>query len=198
MYGHTKFVLLFFLQLHNEWEIILCDLHKLYLTYISYVQGTRTPTMNCRFQIICTVCVHSQLRSFLYVFENVYRSIKHANVYRLKIQTRKKAQNPVLGARSPRTTQLKLTRDGMQQDTETMDMLCPQLLHQKLTCTATYATSRCFCFVATPAIVSEVLLQGASWPFLPLTGLKGTWVSRKWNAASPKGQDVRVHNQIDR
>lgn len=68
MYGHTKFVLLFLLQLHNEWEIILCDLHKLYLTYISYVQGTRTPTVNCPFQIICTVCVHSQLHSFLYVF----------------------------------------------------------------------------------------------------------------------------------
>lgn len=97
-------------------------------------------------------------------------------MYGLKIQTRK---NPVLGTRSRRTTQLKLTKDGMQQDTLTVDMLCPKLLHQKLTSTTTHATSCCLWFAATPAIVSEVLLKGSSWPFLPLTGLDGTYVSCK-------------------
>ncbi|EOA96826.1 hypothetical protein Anapl_15865 [Anas platyrhynchos] len=47
----------------------------------------------------------------------------------------------------------------MQQDTVTVDMLCPQLLHQKLTCMATHATSCCFWFAATPAIVSESYIQ---------------------------------------
>lgn len=68
-------------QLHKNWHIILHHLHKLYLTYIFYMKGTNTPTINC--QLLSTdecsnmrVHIYTCIKLCVYIYKNTCKYIQ--------------------------------------------------------------------------------------------------------------------------